>query len=211
MPPWLPLSTVATFFVLGLGLRTLLQRLRHGTFGVVLFAGDARQKARDAGLVILFTGLLAQGLVVWCRADTATLDLPLPGTRPSPWAGAIAAYGGIAVLVTAQLQLGSSWRIGIDAAARPGLVARGLYRWSRNPIFAGLLVFLFGYLLLLPTWPSLLLAAGATVGVNAQVRAEERWLLSAYGDAYVRYAARVGRFVPWLGRLGRWATGSSGS
>jgi protein-S-isoprenylcysteine O-methyltransferase Ste14 len=35
-----------------------------------------------------------------------------------------------------------------------------------------------------------------------QVRAvEEPYLLSVHGDAYATYAARVGRFVPGVGRL----------
>ena len=42
-------------------------------------------------------------------------------------------------------------RIGIEDAARPGLVTGGLYRFCRNPIFLALLVVIAGYTLMLPT------------------------------------------------------------
>jgi protein-S-isoprenylcysteine O-methyltransferase Ste14 len=52
--------------------------------------------------------------------------------------------------------------------------------------------------------PSLSTAAGAVAvgaAVSAQARLEERHLLRVHGEAYRAYAARVGRFVPWMGRL----------
>lgn len=202
MPAWLPLLAVLTFFALGLGLRPWLQKLRHGTLGVVLFAGDAHQKVRDAGLLTLFACLLVQAVMVWHHGvDPTDFDWSLPHVDTWPRSGGWFAFTGITLLVTAQLQMGASWRIGIDERARPGLVAVGLYRYSRNPIFVGLLTFLFGFLLLVPTWASAIQFVGAAIGVNLQVRAEETWLLGAYGDDYRRYAARVGRFVPGLGRL----------
>jgi protein-S-isoprenylcysteine O-methyltransferase Ste14 len=40
------------------------------------------------------------------------------------------------------------------------------------------------------------------IALEIQVRlVEERHLLRAHGDSYRQYAARVGRFVPGLGRL----------
>jgi protein-S-isoprenylcysteine O-methyltransferase Ste14 len=104
--------------------------------------------------------------------------------------------------VIAQLHLGASWRDGIEEGARPGLVTGGLYRYSRNPIFLALLVFLAGYTLLLPTLLSALMLAGAYVGVRQQIAAEEAYLARAYGAEYREYARRVGRLVPGLGKLG---------
>lgn len=104
--------------------------------------------------------------------------------------------------VAAQLHLGKSWRIGIDEHARPGLVTTGFFRWCRNPIFAFLLLGLIGFQMLLPTWLFTLALVGGYVGIARQVAAEEAWLTRAYGDAYRDYARRVGRFLPWIGRLG---------
>ncbi len=104
-------------------------------------------------------------------------------------------------LVMAQLNLGASWRIGIEESTSPGLVTSGLYRFCRNPIFLAILTILTGYTLLLPTRLSLILLLGAFIGIRQQVLAEEAYLLRAYGDAYREYARNVGRFLPGVGRL----------
>ena len=112
-----------------------------------------------------------------------------------------ASGAGLILLVAAQLHLGAAWRIGIEEGARPGLVTGGLYRFCRNPIFLALLVFVSGYVMLLPTRLSLALLLGACIGVRLQVAAEEAYLLAAYGETYRDYARRVGRFLPGAGRL----------
>lgn len=105
------------------------------------------------------------------------------------------------LLVTAQLHLGASWRIGIEEGATPGLITSGLYRFSRNPIFLALLITVASYAVLLPTRLSLVLPLGTYLGIRQQVAAEEAYLLRAYGDGYRGYARRVGRFLPGVGRL----------
>jgi|KBSSwiStaDraftv2_1062776.scaffolds.fasta_scaffold1396174_1 protein-S-isoprenylcysteine O-methyltransferase Ste14 len=204
MPLWLPLAAASTFVLLGLGVRSAVQRVRHGTFGIVLFAGDGKQHARDAGLLLLLASLFGQAVAVLALGRRPEeLVVALPGVACWPRTGALLAAVGTALLFASQLQLGGSWRIGIDEGARPGLVDHGFYRHCRNPIFSGMLLFLCGYLLLMPTWLSLLQLVLAAIGIHLQVRAEEAWLLRTYGDAWRTYAARVGRFVPGLGRLRR--------
>ena len=60
---------------------------------------------------------------------------------------------------------------------------------------------LLGFALLLPSWISLGLLIGAGLGIRRHVRDEEAYLARTYGEEYRRYAARVGRFVPGVGRL----------
>jgi protein-S-isoprenylcysteine O-methyltransferase Ste14 len=116
-------------------------------------------------------------------------------------AGAILLIGGLVLLVAAQLEMGSSWRIGIDEGATPGLIDTGLFRFCRNPIYLGLLVIIAGYVALLPTPISLLMWVGAYLVIRLQIRAEEAYLRRIYGDTYHAYAHRVGRLLPSIGRL----------
>jgi len=104
------------------------------------------------------------------------------------------------LMVTAQLGLGASWRIGIEEGARPGLVTDGLYRYSRNPIYLAFFITMLGFTLLIPTGLSLALLAGTYFGTRRQIAAEEDYLERTYGEAYRAYARRVGRFVPGIGR-----------
>lgn len=195
--PFLPLAGVLAVFVLACCWRTWLQHRRHGHWGIVLFrSGSGAQHLRDAMLVALFPLLLGQAV-----AAAAWPDLVPASRGPLAAAGAALIAGGIGLLVAAQLHLGVSWRIGIDESAKPGLVSRGLYRFSRNPIYLALLVVLAGYTLLLPTALSLVLLFATIIGIRRQVGAEERYLAERYGEEFREYARRVPRFLPGAGKL----------
>jgi protein-S-isoprenylcysteine O-methyltransferase Ste14 len=107
--------------------------------------------------------------------------------------------GGL-LTVLAQLQMGASWRIGIDD--RPTeLVTEGVFAYVRNPIFGGLLLFLAGYACVTPAWWSTGLWLFTAVSIRVQVAFEEKHLLRLHQEAYRGYAARAGRFVPLVGRM----------
>ena len=109
---------------------------------------------------------------------------------------------GIALLVlaliwvlVAQLQMGDSWRIGIDAETKSTLVQHGLFGVSRNPIFLGMLVMLVGLLLLLPTAATLTITVLGFVLIHVQVRLEEAFLTEKYGEDYRKYQMSVRRWI----------------
>ena len=200
----LPLIAVLVFYGLGFGWRTWVQLRRYGSSGIVLFrSGRLGQHLREALFVVLAVALLAEA------ALAAVAPRRLPGLVPLAPAtaavlratGAVMVLGATALMLAAQLDLGASWRVGIDEGARPGLVTGGLYRYSRNPIYVAMLTALLGFALLLPSWISLGLLIGAGLGIRRHVRDEEAYLARTYGEEYRRYAARVGRFVPGVGRL----------
>ena len=200
----LPLIAVLAFYGLGFGWRTWVQLRRYGSSGIVLFrSGRPGQHLREALFVVLAVALLAEA------ALAAVAPRRLPGLVPLAPAtaavlratGTVMVLGATALMLAAQLDLGASWRVGIDQGARPGLVTGGLYRYSRNPIYVAMLAALLGFALLLPSWISLGLLIGAGLGIRRHVRDEEAYLARAYGEEYRRYAARVGRFVPGVGRL----------
>ena len=200
----LPLIAVLAFYGLGFGWRTWVQLRRYGSSGIVLFrSGRLGQHLREALFVVLAVALLAEA------ALAAVAPRRLPGLVPLAPAtaavlratGTVMVLGATALMLAAQLDLGASWRVGIDEGARPGLVTGGLYRYSRNPIYVAMLTALLGFALLLPSWISLGLLIGAGLGIRRHVRDEEAYLARTYGEEYRRYAARVGRFVPGVGRL----------
>lgn len=56
----------------------------------------------------------------------------------------------LAWIITAQAQMGASWRIGIDTSIPTKLVTSGVFAVSRNPIFLGMRAGLLGLFLVLP-------------------------------------------------------------
>ncbi len=80
------------------------------------------------------------------------------------------------------------------------LVVRGLYRYSRNPMYLGILQILLGEMLLFRSAGMLIYAIAVAVAFNLFVRLyEEPALRRAFGPAYEAYCSRVPR---WFGPPG---------
>ncbi|SPX87730.1 putative protein-S-isoprenylcysteine methyltransferase [Mycobacteroides abscessus] len=130
-------------------------------------------------------------------AALAALD-----NRPTQAAGTVLAVGGIIATVWAQRAMGESWRVGVDTRETTALVSTGVFGWVRNPIFTAMLTFAAGSALMTPNPLALSGFALLVASIELQVRdVEEPYLLAAHGTTYREYGARVGRFVPGIGRF----------
>jgi protein-S-isoprenylcysteine O-methyltransferase Ste14 len=194
--PRLALALYALYFALAFGWRTWLQLRRTGSSG---FVGISR-----AGVLERLGGaLLIVSLVLGVVSPLAELSGSVAYLVPARLAPGAALYAvGLALTFAAQLQMGVSWRIGVDPSEKTGLVTAGPFALARNPIFSGMIAVALGLLLLVPNVFALLAVAALVTGVEIQVRlVEEPYLVKQHGDAYLSWARRTGRFVPGLGRL----------
>lgn len=201
--PALALLLLAVFTVLGFGWRTVVQVRRHGDTGW-RFSRTGLDRIVGPGLGLGFA-LLAVGPAWGLAAGAADAPLgvaPLAGSDGVAVAGAFLAVAAGVLTVVAQVQMGASWRIGVEAGERTELVTTGLFALVRNPIFTGMLAFAGGVALLVPNLPTIVGAVLAALTIHAQVRlVEEPHLVGVHGTAYRTWAAATGRFVPGLGRL----------
>ncbi len=197
--PRLVLALYALYLLLAFGWRTWLQIRRTGSSGFVGISRSGGDAARLGGALLVVSLLLG---VLSPLAALAGWAAPLVGSSALVGAGLAFYTVGLAITLAAQLQMGASWRIGVDPAETTGLVTRGLFGWVRNPIFTGMSAVALGLALLLPNWPALLAVAALGVGLEIQVRlVEEPYLIRTHGDAYLTWARRAGRFIPGAGRL----------
>jgi len=81
--------------------------------------------------------------------------------------------------------------------AQDGLVTGGIYRWTRNPQNAMLVVVYSCLALAADSAPTYVLCAAMVAVYVVMVLAEEPWLEAAYGEPYRRYCRRVPRFFNW--------------
>ena len=199
--PSVALVLCAIWFVVVFVLRTAIQWWRTGSTGLNGFHGRPGSLPWLAGLMV------SAGFVLALGAPVAAL-LAWPGgtlifeSRPLHLAGAVILSLGTIGTLLAQLSMGDSWRVGVDEEEETRLVTTGLFAWVRNPIFSFMGLSHLGLVLLLPNTATFLAAFLSTVGVMLQVRiVEEPYLVRTHGVAYRDYAARVGRFVPAVGRM----------
>ena len=97
-------------------------------------------------------------------------------------------------IVVAQIQMSNSWRVGIDHSAKTELKTNGLFSVSRNPVFLGMLVSLFGIFLILPNAITLLVFVVSTLLFQVQVRLEEDYLKNIHEEKYTEYCKKVSRW-----------------
>ena len=129
---------------------------------------------------------------------------PLPVLQ-ADWiqiAGIALAVLGIVLTVWAQLDMGDSWRVGVDESEMTPLVHSGMFGRVRNPIYTAMLTFDLGIALLTPNFVTFAGLTLAIVALELQVRrVEEPYLLGRHDEAYRRYTGSVGRFIPGVGLL----------
>ena len=150
--------------------------------------------------------------LVGCGLDVANPALAVagvvrPATLPVPDAAvtsaAVTGYAvALALSVLAQRVMRESWRTGIDPLRRTPLVTSGPFRVIRNPTYTALVACSVTLALLVPTLLGALAVVTCLVALQVQTRlVEEPHLRRVHGEAYRRYAARVGRFLPGIGQL----------
>ena len=137
---------------------------------------------------------LFRGLNVLCFAmaladRTTFLGLPV-------WVRAAAA---IVLAASLALFIYSFRVLGRDNSygAQDGLVTRGIYRWTRNPQNAMLVVVYGSLAFAADSWPTYVLCGAMMAVYVLMVLLEEPWLATTYGETYRRYCARVPRFFNW--------------
>lgn len=78
------------------------------------------------------------------------------------------------------------------------LVGDGPYRYTRNPMYLGHLIFLAGLALTFRSWFALLILIATMIWFHRRVRRDEKHLLQQFGAAYEDYCRRTKRWIPGL-------------
>ena len=140
--------------------------------------------------------MLATALVMWL------FSVFLPGlTLP-----ALHSVTGAAIIGLAGLSLSMAGIITFKRAQttsdprRPGsastLVTSGIYRFTRNPMYLGILLVLIAWAIFLGNGLSLLFAFAFALYIHRyQVQPEERFLQEKFGADFARYKAKVRAWI----------------
>src|SRR5437868_13363517 len=76
------------------------------------------------------------------------------------------------------------------------IVEDGPYRYVRNPMYLGHLIFMLGLALTFASWFALILLAVRALWFHRRVLHDEARLEQIFGAEYARYRARVKRWIP---------------
>jgi protein-S-isoprenylcysteine O-methyltransferase Ste14 len=192
----LPIYVVA-YIIAAFFWRSYAVRRRTGVNPVVFKGSDSAHDFVGRLFKALFA-VIVTVVVIYAFIPSAYQYLMPIHSLERPWlrlTGFILLLVSLLWTVVAQAQMGNSWRIGIDTEHTTKLVQTGVFRLSRNPIFVGMIVTLFGLFLVIPTVGTLITLLIGVIVIGIQVRLEEEYLTKAHGDEYLQYHRRVRRWL----------------
>ena len=153
--------------------------------------------AADTAQVIIRPPLAWALAVIVGLALNWLVPLPfLPAHMPASWLGVLVLVLAVALAAWAIVTI---TRAGSNVPTnRPTttIVASGPYRFTRNPIYLGMVLALTGLAIVFDNlWMLLMLVSFALVIRYGVVAREEAYLERKFGDAYGGYRARVRRWL----------------
>lgn len=172
------------------------RRRQHRDVGVI------PERATERAMWLVFVPLV----LAWCALPWLALgraqgwrsvpSFALQGAyAPLRWIFAFIAVACLVLTIDCWRRMGRNWRMDISDR-NTALVTEGLFARIRHPIYAFSIAMMIATLVVLPTWPMLVVACVHFVLMNVKARTEEAHLTRLHGDEYARYVARTGRFFP---------------
>jgi protein-S-isoprenylcysteine O-methyltransferase Ste14 len=134
-------------------------------------------------------------VLIWLETTGIfVLDIILPNYIRY-FAAAISAIG-IGIVLLAQIQMGRSWRIGVDHEEKTSLIQTGLYKYSRNPIYLGIFLYWIGMVLIFASMSMLFCGLICCISIDYIVRKiEEPYLVKTHGVDYNNYMKTTHRYL----------------
>ncbi len=108
--------------------------------------------------------------------------------------GQVIFLAGIILSVWAKITMKSNWNMpGEYHQRQKEIVKNGPFKFSRNPIYVGLILVILGYCLALRSYTFILVPFIALYFYKAILK-EEKILTKHFGKEYLEYKSKVGRF-----------------
>ena len=124
------------------------------------------------------------------------IEIATPAPRWLGAAGWTVALLGLAFSLSGIATFGAAGTTMFPFEPARRLVMGGPYRFTRNPMYVGGVISYIGVAVAMNVaWPLLLLPLVILTLYWFVIRAEERYLLEMFGDAYAEYRARVRRWL----------------
>jgi protein-S-isoprenylcysteine O-methyltransferase Ste14 len=166
------------------GTNEKLDRRKEGTFMLATL--------RPAGGALWFSIIAYMINPAWM----AWSSMPLPVWLR--WSGAVFSALSVALLIWTLPTLGRNLTDTVVTRKEHTLVTRGPYRWIRHPFYVCMALLTLGSALVAANWFIFISGVVAFALLALRSRVEEEQLAARFGDAYLDYRKRTGRFLPKL-------------
>lgn len=116
--------------------------------------------------------------------------------------GLVIYLAGLGFTLWARRTLGKYWglstSLNVQLMDDHQLIQSGPFAFVRHPMYFGAWTFMFGLLLLYPTWMILILLVSMLASFSGRARREEVALAERFGDAWAEYKKRTKMIIPYI-------------
>jgi protein-S-isoprenylcysteine O-methyltransferase Ste14 len=166
-------------------------------------SGDEIDRRQEGGFIMV--ALRIGGGLIWLAilaymiypAAITWASLPLPTWLR--WFGVVVAITAVFLLFWMFRSLGMNITDTVVTRRDHTLITDGPYRWIRHPLYTFGSLFFISLSLVTGIWLIPLLAIPTIAILIQRTSIEERALQERFGDEYLRYSKRTGRFFPRFG------------
>ena len=137
---------------------------------------------------------------ILCPLIVMVFELALHHGRPTlvPWGVPLLIWGYLQYLCVGSYRLPrAGGTAGMDVPPER-IISQGPYRFTRNPMYLGHLIFMLGVTLTFWSWLALIIFVGRACWFHQRVLHDEARLEKIFGAEYVAYRAQVKRWIPGI-------------
>jgi len=160
---------------------------------VVVFSDMRATSVRETGKAGKFEPTRAENLTSFASLLLMFFSFVYPFLLPLQlgtiwlYSGVVVYLFGIVFTIVAILNFYSS--------PKDAVITEGLYRFTRNPVYLGIILMQCGIGIACASWLYLLLTVALLLLFNANIVAEERYCLYTYGEDYQEYKNKTPRWI----------------
>jgi len=135
---------------------------------------------------------------ILCPLAVIAFELALHGGRLTivPWGVPLLAWGYLQYLLVGGYRLPRAGGTAGMEVPPQRIIDFGPYRFTRNPMYLGHLIFLAGLAITFWSWFALIVLAARAVWFHRRVLHDEARLEKVFGGEYTAYRSRVKRWIP---------------
>ena len=191
-----PSSIAALVLSLVLILWILSEVIGGGVQPLIRGGRRARTRRQDRGsFLLIYAGVVVYFIIAFSFASSGVAKLP----NSVFYLGIFFMVLGIVIRQWAIAVLGRFFSRTVAVQERQTVVETGPYRYVRHPSYTGALIFFVGFgLALLSGGAVLALVPIFAVAYGYRIQVEEKLLIAELGEAYVSYARRTKRLIPFV-------------
>ena len=112
------------------------------------------------------------------------------------WLSTIITVIGMVLEFSTQIYLGRNYSTFLHIQEDQSLITTGPYRYIRHPMYSALIIVAIGLVFLSASWYFGIPFLATIVVIVFRIRKEEEALIEKFGDEYLHYTQRTGRFFP---------------